>query len=256
MEAYTGFAYVYDKFMSDMPYQQWAGLIAKRLAQKGVLPGKSQIAELGCGTGIFSIELAKRGYGIIGIDNSEDMLVQANMNMCELEAASDNEADNLQIVYTLQDMTDFEIPYEADGVVSVCDSMNYLVEADSLKKCFKSVWRALRHGGVFIFDMKKEAFYRDVLADNTFSDCMEDCTYIWNNYYNADEMLNEYELSVFVKCDDGRYERYDEYHVQRAYMTEDVMELLRGAGFIDAEAFEEDAGEDNHERIYFRAVKP
>lgn len=257
MEAYTGFAYVYNKFMADMPYSQWAEFIKEKFIQNGVLPGDSQIADLGCGTGVFSIELAKAGYSVVGIDKSQDMLAEASEALYDEEDIFENAGDNgLNIVYSLQDMTEFEMPYQMDGIVSVCDSMNYLADDGELEKCFRASWKALRQNGVFIFDMKKEEFYREVLADNTFADCMDDCAYIWDNQYDEKSRINEYYLTFFISDSEGMYERFDEYHIQRAYPEDYVIKKLSDAGFINIDTFEKEAGEDNSERIYFIAVKP
>ena len=248
MEAYTGFSYVYDRFMQDMPYEAWAAFIKGKLEDNRIYPGEASVAELGCGTGALTCEMAYLGYNMIGIDNSEDMLSVAASAM----------PDDIQtnVIYTLQDMTEFKLPYEADAVVSVCDSMNYLTENEALGCCFEASYKALRSGGVILFDMKKEEFYRDELADNTFADSMEDCAYIWNNYYDADSRLNEYELSVFIENADGSYDRCNEYHVQRAYTTMQVTELLKSAGFENIQIFEYAIDDGNLERIYYMAVKP
>lgn len=256
MAAYTGFAYVYDKFMADIPYQEWAELIKTKLIENGVCPGASQIVDLGCGTGMVTLMLASAGYHMTGIDNSEDMLSAANEALCDAQDAGGKISRRLDVVYSLQDMADFKIPYMADGIVSVCDSMNYITDEKALPKCFKASWNALRSGGVMIFDMKKEEFYREVLADNTYAECLDDCAYIWNNFYNEESHINEYDLTVFMLGSAGMYERYDEYHVQRAYNSDDVVKMLSDAGFIGISTFEHEIGGGNEERMYFIAVKP
>lgn len=256
MAAYTGFAYVYDKFMADIPYQEWAELIKTKLIENSVCPGGSQIVDLGCGTGTVTLLLARAGYRMTGIDNSEDMLAAANDALYDAREAGSGISKCLDVVYSLQDMADFKMPYMADGIVSVCDSMNYITDEETLQKCFRASWNALRSGGVMIFDMKKEEFYREALADNTYAECLDDCAYIWNNFYNAESHINEYDLTVFMLGDTGMYERYDEYHVQRAYKSEDVVKMLSDAGFIGINAFEHEIGGGNKERMYFIAVKP
>lgn len=253
MEAYTGFSYVYDRFMQDMPYEEWAVYIKGKLEENGIYSQDSTVAELGCGTGAFTNELARMGYNMIGIDNSEDMLAVASS--ADGQDYNSEEGNN-RIIYTLQNMTEFELPYEADAVVSVCDSMNYLSQDGALDECLRASYQALRSRGVILFDMKKEEFYRKELADNTFADSMEDCAYIWNNYYDADSMINEYELSVFIEKDDGSYNRCNEYHVQRAYATGQVEAALKKAGFVNVQILEHSIDGENLERIYYMAVKP
>ena len=72
LEAYTGFAAVYDTFMDNVPYREWGEYIHSMLCEKGVKDGL--VLDLGCGTGTMTEILAGYGYDMIGADNSEDML--------------------------------------------------------------------------------------------------------------------------------------------------------------------------------------
>ena len=72
MEAYTSFAVVYDTFMDNVPYEEWADYLWKLLREYGIADGL--VLELGCGTGSMTELLASKGYDMIGVDNSEDML--------------------------------------------------------------------------------------------------------------------------------------------------------------------------------------
>ena len=69
MQAYTGFAYVYDEYMDNIPYEEWCEYLVERLKEKGVTPDM-EIADLGCGTGTVTQLLDKAGYSCVGIDNA------------------------------------------------------------------------------------------------------------------------------------------------------------------------------------------
>ena len=73
MDAYTGFAYVYDEYMDNIPYEEWGQYMIALLKENGV-SGDSSVLELGCGTGTVTRMLAKEGYDCVGLDMSEDML--------------------------------------------------------------------------------------------------------------------------------------------------------------------------------------
>ncbi len=120
MEAYTSFAEVYDQFMDNVPYREWADFLQEILQKEGINDGL--VLDLGCGTGSMTEELAGRGYDIIGVDNSEDMLEIA------MEKRQESGHD---ILYLLQDMQEFELYGTVRAVVSVCDSVNYVTEKDS-----------------------------------------------------------------------------------------------------------------------------
>ena len=196
MEAYTGFAYVYDEYMDNIPYEEWGQYMIALLKENGV-SGDSSVLELGCGTGTVTRMLAKEGYDCVGLDMSEDMLSIASEKTFE---------EGSQVIYTCQDMRDFTLPYTVDAFVSIGDSMNYITTNDDLCDVFKCVKNGLEDGGVFIFDLKTVHFFRDILADNTYAENREESAFIWDNYYDDESANNEYELAVFVKNEDGTFE--------------------------------------------------
>ena len=145
MDAYTGFAYVYDEYMDNIPYEEWGQYMIALLKENGV-SGDSSVLELGCGTGTVTRMLAKEGYDCVGLDMSEDMLSIASEKTFE---------EGSQVIYTCQDMRDFEVPYEVDGMISIGDSMNYITSVPDLESVFACVSENLKKGGVFIFDLRQ-----------------------------------------------------------------------------------------------------
>ncbi|SEW34863.1 Methyltransferase domain-containing protein [[Clostridium] fimetarium] len=280
MEAYTGFAEVYDIFMDNIPYEQWAQYVIRLLKDNGVNAEdrNCSIVDLGCGTGTFTEILSNAGFNMIGIDNSQEMLMIASSkkyrNIYESEDCDESEecdesekceeleecdeSEELEnsdsIIYTLQDMRDFAVPAPVSAVVSVCDSMNYIIEEDELLEVFKCVKKALEENGVFIFDMKTQHFFRDVLGENTIAENRENAAFIWDNYYYEDESLNEYEMTIFIEEENGLFRKYEETHVQRGYTIEEVKQSLATAGLEILniyDAFTQNPPTDNSERIYF-----
>ncbi len=217
-EAYAGFAEVYDQFMDNVPYAEWCGYVCEQLTEYNINDGL--ILELGCGTGTFTELLASRGYDMIGVDNAEDMLAIA----MEKKAASGHE-----ILYLLQDMREFELYGTVRAVVSVCDCMNYVTDPAELLSVFKLVWNYLDWDGLFIFDMNTVYKYRELLGDNVFAENRENCSFIWENVFDEQEMLNEYGMTFFIK-EGSCYQKYEEEHYQRAYELNQVIELLEKAG--------------------------
>ena len=174
MDAYTGFAYVYDEYMDNIPYEEWGQYMIALLKENGVHADAS-VLELGCGTGTVTRMLAKEGYECVGLDMSEDMLSIASEKTFE---------EGTQVIYTCQDMRDFEVPYESDAMISIGDSMNYITSVPDLECVFRCVSENLKKGGVFIFDLKTIHFFKDILAENTYAENREDSAFIWDNYYD------------------------------------------------------------------------
>ena len=248
MEAYSGFAKVYDLFMDNIPYGEWTEYVKELFAEEGITEGI--LLDLGCGTGSVTELLAKAGFDMIGIDNSEEML--------EI-AMEKREESGLDILYLLQDMREFELYGTVKGVVSICDSMNYILEDEDLMEVFRLVHNYLDNEGIFIFDMNTMYKYEEILADNTFAEDREESSFIWGNYYDEEDEINQYDLALFVKEEDGRYRKYEETHLQRAYRQEDVEEMIRESGLELLhvyDAFSKEAPTEESERIYYVCRRP
>ena len=163
MEAYTSFAEVYDTFMDNVPYEEWADYLEERLKEYGVKDGL--VLELGCGTGSMTELLAEKGYDMIGVDNSEDMLEIAMEK--RIESGHD-------ILYLLQNMQEFELYGTVKAVVSVCDSVNYITEKAELEEVFRLVNNYLDPQGIFIFDFNTEYKYREILGNQVIAEDREE----------------------------------------------------------------------------------
>ena len=259
MDSYIEFSKYYDELMEDVPYDEWLGFVRKTLSDNGINDGL--VCELGAGTGNFTMRLAKAGYDLIGIDNSEEMLSVARskkeefLNSGETFESEDKVSD---IMYICQDMREFELYGTVRAIVSICDSMNYILEDDELVHTFKLVNNYLDPDGLFIFDFNTEYKYREVIGDSTIADSNEDVSFIWMNYYDEESRINEYEVTFFVKNDeeneeDCLYKRFVEYHYQKGYTLEEIKGFLKEAGLIFVDAFDADGFanvSDRSERIF------
>lgn len=227
MEAYTGFAEVYDIFMDNVPYEEWADYIEDILKEYGIEDGL--VLDLGCGTGSMTQELAGRGYDMIGVDYSGEML--------EI-AMEKKEKSNADILYLLQDMREFELYGTVRAVVSACDSVNYITEEEELVQVFRLVNNYLDPGGIFLFDFNTEYKYREVLGESTIAEDREECSFIWDNYYDEEEQINEYELTLFIREKEGLYRKYQEQHFQKAYTLDTMKRLIEESGLVFETAYD------------------
>lgn len=251
--SYSSFAYVYDKFMDNVPYKEWTDYIETLLKEENITEGI--VADLGCGTGAVTELLALKGFDLIGIDSSEDMLQVAMQRRDEL---MEKHPDIKDILYLCQDMREFELYGTVAAIVSVCDSMNYIIDDDDLLTVFKLALNYLDYNGIFVFDMNTLYKYKEILSDNTFAENREDCSFIWENFYDEETEINEYDLTLFVKDESGKFEKYEEVHEQRAYQIDDVKNLLCLSGFEVLhiyDAFTHDEPKEDSERVYFVARK-
>ena len=156
----------------------------------------------------------------------------------------------------MQDMREFELYGTVRGVVSICDSINYILEEADLRRVFELVNNYLDPKGIFIFDLNTVYKYRELLGENTISESREESSFIWDNYFYEDEMVNEYDLTLFIREKGNLYRKYEEIHYQKAYELETVKRLLEEAGmeFVAAyDAFTHDPVRKDSERIYMIA---
>lgn len=243
-EAYTAFASVYDVFMDETPYQEWAEWICQLLEEYGAvrLSGetghqgeteeKNIVVDLGCGTGSLTELLAEAGYDMIGVDCSQEMLGTA---MGKREQSGHN------ILYLCQDIRELELYGTAGAMVSVCDSFNYILEEDELREVFRLVNNYLYPGGILIFDFNTVYKYETVIGDTTIAENREDCSFIWENYYDSSSRINEYDLTLFVQQEDKTFQRFQETHYQRGYLLEEMKILLEEAGMEFVTALDGDS---------------
>ena len=240
---YEGFANVYDHMMNNIPYDQWFEALRKYLEKCGVTKGR--ICELGCGTGIMTEKFASAGFSMIGIDNSVDMLAQAKQKQ---------EESGSEILYLNQSMEEMELDSPVDAIISVCDSVNYLLQDEAMSALFARVKKNLKPGGYFIFDLKTVYCYRNLIGNQTWVEQDDEVSYIWENYFYEDQDINEYMLTIFRKQPDSDlYERIEEAHYQRAYDVDLLQKLLEENGLTIVECFDEDMKRQpdfNSERIY------
>lgn len=242
--AYGSFASVYDMFMDNIPYGQWAQYLCGILQENGVSDGL--LLDLGCGTGSMTQLLAKRGYDMIGVDSSPEMLQIA---------VEKKEASGQDILYLLQDMREFELYGTVRGVISICDSMNYMTDSEDLLQVFRLVNNYLDPGGVFVFDLNTVYKYEN-LGDCVIAENREEASFIWENEYDSQKRLNFYQLSVFLREKNGLYSKHEELHCQRAYTVEEIIRLLEEAGMrfqAVYDAFTHCPPKEESERVYIVA---
>ena len=227
--------------MNDVDYDGWTDYIEEIWKKFGLTPGL--VCELGCGTGNITLRLAERGYDMIAVDLSAEMLSEAEKKA---------EEKNINALFLMQDMREFELYGTVSSVLCLCDSLNYITEDEDMQDVFDLVNNYLDPDGLFIFDLNTEYKFREIYGQNTFSETGDDAVYIWENYYDEEERINEYYLNFFVKNGGGTYDRTQEEHYEREYSLEEIKGFIEKSGMRFEAAYDaftfEPAREDS-ERI-------
>ena len=245
---YDAIAHVYEKLNSEIDYKKWADFI-EACFDKYLSIRPSLVLDLACGTGTMTRELSRRGYDMIGIDGSADMLTEAFMQKEEGEST----------LYLNQDMREFEL-YGTVGAVTCClDSINYLLTEDDVKTTFSLVHNYLDPDGLFLFDVNTPYKFENIYSDNAY--VLEDeiegsAVYCgWQNSYDKKSGICDFYLSLFEE-NDGTYLRFDEHQQERCYTKETLVSLLDSCGFelIDVVGgYDFEIPAENCERFYFIA---
>ncbi len=242
MDAYTSFASVYDMYMDNIPYDEWAKNI-KEIFDKYNMPSEI-VCDLGCGTGQMTRRLKHYGYDMIGIDVSSDMLTEAQAN-----------GDSEGILYLCQDMRAFELYGTAGAIVSLCDSINYLSSTDELLQVCKQANQYLNPKGLLVFDVKTEHFFKE-LGSCTIAENREEGSFIWENEYDEVSRDNSYFLTIYAANADGTYDRFEEEHLQHAFSIDEITKAIKDSGLelldiLDVDTM--DKPQQDSERLYFIA---
>lgn len=232
---YSELADVYDSLIYDMPYGKWAEFIEAN--------SSGDILELACGTGNLTKLLAKK-RNVTALDISSEMLRVADEKL---------RTTGRRVRFVQGDMCGFCLNKPVNTVVCACDGINYLTDAESVKKTFINVRKSLNAGGTFIFDIS--SYYKLSKMDNElYSEDTDSVTYIWRNSF--DNGLLTMDIAFFVTDDGENYTRFDETHIQRAHTEEEICALLEECGFDTVKItddYSEEKIKDNSLRITFCA---
>lgn len=243
--SYSCFAKFYDLLTDNAEYSNAAERYAAIAEKYG--KGSGRAVDLGCGTGSLTLEIAKRGYEVIGVDISSDMLSYAYNKA--LESGAD-------VRFICQDMTKLELGEGADVIFSYLDCLNHLPSAQAMKQTFARCAMHLESGGLLIFDVNTIYKHREILAENAFVFERDEVFCTWQNFYNEEDGSVDMLLDFFEETEDGRYERYSEEFTEAAYPLEDIARWLGEAGFEVLGVYDgmsDIPAEENSERAVFCA---
>ena len=219
--SYGIFSSVYDILTENVDYEKITHKICSLLHKNGVDGGL--LLDLGCGTGTLSFLLESKGYDVIGVDASEDMLIVANEKKYE---------ENSNTMFLCQKAEELDLFGTIDCAVSVLDTVNHIDTLEKVKKAFKKVSLFMNMGGIFIFDMNTPYKHEKILGNNTFIYDMDEVYCAWQNSSNKESATTNMDLDFFIKNeDDEHYERYSESFCEYAYEPKYILNILEKCGF-------------------------
>lgn len=248
MSSYDFLAGCYDALTYDVNYQDWAAYIEKHF-RKNSLPGNI-VLDLACGTGSLTRELALRGYEMIGVDRSPEMLAQA--------AEKNRGIAPVEPIFLCQSMEKLDLYGTVDACVCCLDSVNYVTDPRKLRRAFERVRLFLTPGGLFLFDIntpeKLEGLDGQVFLDET-----ENVYCVWRAEFTKRSRVCSYFMDIFrLDGAAGQWDRGEELHRERAYTVPELTAMLEEAGFTDIRTFgalKMRAPKPGEQRVFFTARK-
>ena len=246
--SYGVFSEFYDALTANVSYDTVAQVLSSLLTRYG--KGRGLLLDLACGTGSVSVRLAKKGYEVIGVDLSPEMLSEAQN---KAYSAGQN------ILFLCQDMTALDLYGTVDAAVCTLDGLCHLPDEESLSAALRKVSLFMNPGGVFLFDVNSVYKHRAVLGNNTFVYDTDDVYCVWQNTLLSDGVTVQMDLDFFEPVSDaGDYVRQSERFTERAYPRETLEAMLKKAGFTVLDVFDGYSGKPAHdtsERLLFAVRK-
>lgn len=246
MNPYTSLAESYDRLTNDVAYREIWTFLEALLQAEGKHP--QTVLDLACGTGSLSVILAEKGYRVIGVDMSEEMLTVAAQKAQELGKNPP--------FFVCQRMERLRLPQPVDCAVCCLDSLNYITDPAACRKAIARVYQALAPGGMFLFDINSPEKLRG-LDGQVFLDEDDDVYCVWRAEFDEDENICYYGIDLFQR--QGRvWQRSFEEHREYAYSVAELTEYLREAGFTDVKLYGDRkfaSPEPGEQRIFITACK-
>lgn len=246
MSGYSAFARYYDELTANIGYQE-RGEYFHELIRRFKSTEGNILLDLACGTGSISEVMARLGYDVIGVDNSDEMLGIAIGKKFD---------SGLDIQYLCQDMRKLDMFGTIDITLCALDSINHLPSLDDVRKVFQGVAFFSELNGLFIFDVNTLYKHRFVLADNTFTYETDNVYCIWENSLDRATDEVKMELEFFEHEENGLYSRSSDSFSERAFSEEDIERLLAECGFEVLAKYGDDTFEppaETSQRIVYTA---
>lgn len=247
MSGYAEFSGVYDVLTQNVDYPQRADYIADLLSRNGVTGGI--LLDLACGTGTLSVEMAKKGFEVIGVDASGEMLSIAMNNAYEAEQ---------NILFLCQQMQNLDLYGTINCAICTLDSINHLTKKPDVQAAFDKVSLFMEKDGIFVFDVNTPYKHREILADNSFVYEADGVYCVWQNTLDPETDTVTIDLDIFEEIEPDVYERTQESFCERAYGINELEAMLAKAGFETVAVYDEltySAPQKNSQRVFITARK-
>lgn len=245
MDAYHALAQSYDRLTNDVDYGATVAFYEEILKREGLSPRTA--VDLACGTGSVTEILARKGYRVMGVDLSEEMLTQAQQKVADLPN---------QPVFLCCPLESLVLPRGVDLAVCALDSLDYITDPATCREAIRRVYKALNPGGIFIFDVNTPEKLR-AMDGQVFLDEDDDVYCVWRGEFDETTNICSYGMDLFQRRGQVWHRSFEE-HREYAYSESQLRDFLKAAGFTRVEVYADREfcpPRDGEQRIYFKARK-
>lgn len=247
---YALFSEVYHQIFDQSLYQAWQNYLEDQVETRLTHQEGLKILDMACGDGRLTLEMAKAGYDVTGMDLSEEMLAIAQAEMQEA---------GIYIPYFQADMRSFKTETSYDLISIFCDSICYLDSLADLEATFKACYEALEKGGLLLFDIHSSYQMNCIYPDFQWVDSWDDAVFTWQSDQLRGPNTIDHLLNIFVKDEDSQlYQRFEEVHQEQIWPLINYQEALLSSGFTDIQItadFSQDKPSEKSRRLFFSCKK-
>lgn len=245
MDAYHALAASYDRLTNDVDYEATVEFYMEILRREGLKP--RTVVDLACGTGSVTKILAEKGFDVIGVDLSEEMLTEAFQKVQDMGNPPR---------FVCQPLQELWLPRGVDMAVCALDSLDYITNPNDCDEAIRRTYKALNPGGIFIFDVNTPEKLR-AMDGQIFLDEDDDVYCVWRGEFDEETNICSYAMDLFQRSGDVWQRSYEE-HCEYAYSEVQLRAYLKAAGFTHIEVYADrkfEAPGAGEQRIYFKARK-
>ena len=245
MDAYHALAASYDRLTNDVDYEATVEFYMEILRREGLKP--RTVVDLACGTGSVTKILAEKGFVVIGVDLSEEMLTEAFQKVQDMGNPPR---------FVCQPLQELWLPRGVDMAVCALDSLDYITNPNDCAEAICRTYKALNPGGIFIFDVNTPEKLR-AMDGQIFLDEDDDVYCVWRGEFDEETNICSYAMDLFQRSGDVWQRSYEE-HCEYAYSEVQLRAYLKAAGFTHIEVYADrkfEAPGAGEQRIYFKARK-
>jgi len=179
--------------------------------------------DLPCGPGRHSIELAKRGFGVVACDRTRSYVEKARTRATQ---------EGINVDWQVGDMREFIPPRPVDVVINLYTSFGYFRDLEDDRRAARRFFEALRPGGRLVIETMGKEMLGPIFRERA-----------WQEMPNGSLLLHERKFTDHFSWIQERWiairgvEREERTFEHRLYSARELVDLLSSVGFVEISSY-------------------